>query len=75
MGAAIMFFGIASLYMRSALCKIYYSCIAILALYALFLSGTRGAIIVPLAGLALYTTRSANKLKWFDWGTSMLLFI
>mgnify|MGYP000113932173 CR=1 FL=1 len=34
MGAAIMFFGIASLYMRSALCKIYYSCIAILALYA-----------------------------------------
>ena len=58
MGAAIMFFGIASLYMRSALCKIYYSCIAILALYALFLSGTRGAIIVPLAGLALYTLLS-----------------
>ena len=74
MGAAIMFFGIASLYMRSALCKIYYSCIAILALYALFLSGTRGAMIVPLAGLALYTLIS-KQTKMVIGGASMLLFI
>ena len=55
MGAATMFFGIAAFHMRSYLCRIYYLSIAILAIYAMFLSGTRGAMIVPLAGLALYT--------------------
>lgn len=74
MGAAAMFFGIASIYMRSTICKIYYFCIAILALYALFLSGTRGAMIVPIAGLALYTLIS-KQTKMVIGGASLLLLI
>lgn len=74
MGAAIMFFGIASFHMRSTLCRIYYLFIAILALYVMFLSGTRGAMAVPLAGLALYTLVS-KQTKTIIGGASMLLFI
>ena len=74
MGAASMFFGIAAFHMRSIACRIYYLCVAILALYAMFLSGTRGAMVVPLAGLALYTLVS-KQTRAIIGGASMLLFI
>ena len=53
-----MILGISSLFMRNKAFKIYYAIVAIASLYAMMLSGTRGAIIVPLAGLALYTVIS-----------------
>lgn len=58
MGGAGLIFGIASLYMKNKTFKIYYAIVAISSLYAMILSGTRGAIIVPLSGLALYTVVS-----------------
>lgn len=74
MGAATMIFGISAFYMRSHFLKIYYLLVALLALYAMFLSGTRGAMIVPLAGLALYTIIS-KQTKSIIGGASLLLFI
>ena len=73
MGAATMFFGIAAFHMRSYLCRIYYLSIAILAIYAMFLSGTRGAMIVPLAGLALYTFVSKQTKTIITSSTLLLL--
>ncbi|WP_434784616.1 O-antigen ligase family protein, partial [Parabacteroides goldsteinii] len=58
MGGASMILGISSLFMRNKAFKIYYAIVATASLYAMMLSGTRGAIIVPLAGLALYTVIS-----------------
>ncbi len=58
MGGAGIVLGIASLYIRNRTLKIYYVIVAIVSLYTMMLSGTRGAIIVPLAGIALYTVVS-----------------
>ena len=60
MGFAGIFFAITALYAKQKRYKIYYSLIAIGGFYAMFLSGTRGAIIVPLAGICLYTIISKN---------------
>lgn len=55
MGATILIFGISALHLRNRALSTYYIIVAFIATYTLFLTGTRGAIIVPLAGLALYT--------------------
>lgn len=60
MGFAGIFFAITVLYEKKIIYKIYYSLIAIGGFYAMFLSGTRGAIIVPLAAICLYTVISKN---------------
>ncbi|WP_165157791.1 O-antigen ligase [Parabacteroides sp. ZJ-118] len=54
LAAASMFFGISSFYMRSPIYKIYYLIVAILSLLVMLTSGSRGAMIIPLGGLALY---------------------
>ena len=54
LAAASMFFGISAFYMRSPIYKIYYLIVAILSLIVMLSSVTRGTIIVPLGGLALY---------------------
>lgn len=74
MGAACIFFGIASFYMHSRMVRIYYFIIALLALYTMFLSGTRGAIIVPLAGLAMFTIIS-KQTRSIICGSALLLFV
>lgn len=74
MGGACVIFGIVAFYMRSHIFRIYYSLISILALYTMFLSGTRGAMVVPLVGLALFTIVS-KQTKAIISGTSLLLFI
>lgn len=58
MGGAGLIFGITAIYTRNKAFKSYYIVISICALYAMILSGTRGAMIVPLSGLALYTVVS-----------------
>lgn len=74
MGGACLFFGISAFYMRSHILRIYYFFISLLAVYTMFLSGTRGAIIVPLAGLALFTIVS-KQTKSIISGASLLLVI
>lgn len=58
MGAAILIFGISAIHLNNKILSIYYIIVACIATYTLLLTGTRGAIIVPLAGLALYTVIS-----------------
>lgn len=60
MGFAGIFFAITALYIKKGFYKIYYCIVAIGSFYAMFLSGTRGAIIVPLAAICLYTIISKN---------------
>ena len=74
MGGAGIIFGITSLYMKNKTFKIYYASVAIASLYTMMLSGTRGAIIVPLAGLALYTVVS-KQTRSILIGTASLVLI
>lgn len=53
--------------------KIYYAIISMLAFYAMLLSGTRGAIAVPLAGLTLFTLICKSYKAVIIGGTSLLL--
>lgn len=54
MGFASVVFGISAIYTSEKKKRIYYITVALLALYSLFLSGTRGALGVPLGGLLLF---------------------
>lgn len=74
MGCASTMFAIVTIYTHNKALKMYYGFIAIASIYAMFLSGTRGAIIVPLGGLALYTIISKN-IKALIAGFVALLFI
>ena len=60
MGCAGILFLLLPFYEKKLGLKIYYAVVGLLAMYAMFLSGTRGAMIVPLAGLAIYTILSKN---------------
>ena len=68
------YFTIAACYIKSKPVKIYYAIVAVASLYAMFLSGTRGAMLVPLGGLALFTILSKN-IKVMTIGSFSLLFI
>ena len=52
MGFAIVLFSIVGFYTKKKSLRIYYIVVSLLSLYALFLSGTRGAIAVPIAGFS-----------------------
>lgn len=60
MGLVSVVFGIASVYTSQKGLKIYYRTLSVLGIYALFLSGTRGAMAVPLGGLLLFCLLSKN---------------
>ena len=60
MGCAGIAFGIITFFTPKKKLKVYYSMVSIFAFSGMFLSGTRGAMIVPLGGLALYTLISKN---------------
>lgn len=74
MGAAGIIFGITSIYIKNKVLKNYYIVISICSLYAMLLSGTRGAMIVPLSGLALYTIVS-KQVQAILLGSMSLAFI
>lgn len=73
MGCASVIFGITMLYTHNTALKTYYTFVSLAALYCMFLSGTRGAIIVPLGGLALYTLISKQKSSILIGSISLLL--
>lgn len=58
MGFSMVVFGIAAIYMKKWPVRIYFIVVALGAFYGLMISGTRGAIAVPLAGFALFVLLS-----------------
>lgn len=54
MGCAGVLYAITAFSIKNTTQKIYYTVVSILSMYAMFLSGTRGAMIVPLGGIMLY---------------------
>lgn len=74
MGMAITGFGISAVYTNNKILKSYYCLIMIAATYGMFISGTRAAIAVPLAGLFLFTLLAAN-LRIFSLGAFVGLCI
>lgn len=60
MGFACVVFGITGLFTKKFSLKVYYICISVLSLYSMFITGTRGAIVVPLGGLLLFALISKN---------------
>ena len=60
MGFATILFGISAIFVKERSIKIYYTIIAMCAIYALFISGTRGALFVPIGGIILFTFLSKN---------------
>lgn len=65
MGMGAFVYSIASLYANHKLSKIYYLFIASISVFGLLLSGTRGAIVIPLSGLLLYTLLCKNFKTFF----------
>lgn len=66
MGAMTVIFGTASLFEKQKKLKILFLFTFIIALFALFLSGTRSAIVVPFAGFALFCLLCKN-IKTFSY--------
>lgn len=60
MGFAGITFALIALSISGFRKKLYYIIVSLLAFYAMLMSGTRGAIAVPLSALALYTIISKN---------------
>lgn len=58
MGYSMVVFGIAAIYMKKWSVRIYFILVSLGSLYAMMISGTRGAIAVPLAGFALFVLLS-----------------
>ena len=61
MGMAVIGFGISSIFTSNKILKLYYLIITVAAIYGMFISGTRAAIAVPMAGIFLFTLLSGNK--------------
>ena len=60
MGCAAVVFGIAAIYAKKRALQIYYGVVGMLGLYSMFVSGTRGALAVPFAGIFLFTLLTKN---------------
>lgn len=60
MGMASFVYAIASFHTNRLIVTIYYLFLAIISIFGLLLSGTRGALIIPLSGLLLYTLLCKN---------------
>ncbi|MBO5381964.1 MAG: O-antigen ligase family protein [Bacteroides sp.] len=64
MGAMATIFSIVSFYTKNKKLKIFFIIVAISGLVAMFMAGTRSAIVVPFGGLALYCLLCRN-IKFF----------
>lgn len=58
MGMSLVVFGVTALYIHSKHLRVYYIFVALLAGYAMMISGTRAAIAVPFAGFAFFVLLS-----------------
>lgn len=75
MGLAMVIFFIVSIYTKSNKLRILYLTAGVFGMIAMFLSGTRGAIAVPLAGFFVYTLLSKNKKIIFSSMAFLVLFV
>ena len=75
MGYAGAVFGIMALNVRKTSHKIYYLSVSAAAIFAMFISGTRGALAAPLVGFTLYTVCSKNFKSMIVVGTFSLLSV
>lgn len=73
MGFALVAYMILAIYVKNNVLRIYYFVVSILAGYAMFLSGTRGAMIVPLGGLAMYIILNKNIKGILGGGLTLLI--
>src|SRR5665648_1298568 len=53
-GQAAVVFGILALNVKNLKLKLFYTLVALAGIYGMMVSGTRGAIAVPIMGFALY---------------------
>lgn len=60
MGLITIVYAIISCYTKPIILRLFYLAVTVAGVIGLFMSGTRGAIIVPFAGLALYCLLSKN---------------
>lgn len=60
-GMSVVVFGILALGEKNRNMKIFYAIVALLGLYGMAISGTRGALSVPIAGFVLYMILRKNK--------------
>ena len=74
MAFASFFFGVVMLYTKSNFLKVWYAVVASLSFYVLLLSGTRGSMIVILAGIAAYTVLVKNIPLMLTSAVGLLLF-
>lgn len=72
MGYSAVVFLILTLKTPSFRTRLFYGFIGLAALYAMFISGTRGALAVPFAGLALYSILSKRMTMLVTGGVVML---
>lgn len=72
MAMAMTTFGLSIFYVRSYWLKAYFAGVVLAATYCMFISGTRSAIIIPLAGLLFFIILSGNK-KTFLTGFAALV--
>lgn len=61
MAMAMTTFGFSIFYVKSNWLKAYFAMVVLAATYCMFISGTRSAIIIPLAGLLFFIILSGNK--------------
>ncbi|NDV65180.1 O-antigen ligase domain-containing protein [Bacteroides sp. 224] len=60
MAMAAFAFGMSFFYIEKKWLKVYFSIVVVAAIYGMFISGTRTAIVVPLAGLLYFIFLSKN---------------
>lgn len=60
MAMGISLFGISLFYVRSWILRIYFGFVVIAAIYGMGISGTRAAIVIPIAALGMYVILSRN---------------
>jgi len=61
MALSFVVFSISAFYVKHKILKIYFLSVSLLALHAMFMSGTRSAIIIPFIGYAMFIVLSKNK--------------
>ncbi|MBI9062283.1 MAG: O-antigen ligase family protein [Marinilabiliaceae bacterium] len=74
MGYSAVVFLIIALHTTSSRQRLFYALVGIAALYGMVISGTRGALAVPFAGLALYAVLS-KQIKMLITGGALMISI
>jgi len=61
MALSFVVFSISAFFVKHKILKIYFLFVSLLALHAMFMSGTRSAIIIPFLGYGIFVILSKNK--------------